>query len=382
MIYLDNAATKPLYPDVKKLIIDNLDEFGNASSLYDIGYNAYKKLEESREIIASLINAEPNEIYFTSGGSEADSQAIKTVLNNKNKGAHVITSSFEHPAVLNAINQCVNEDGNDINVRYVNPNISGLVDLNSIDSVMRGLHNKKLISIMYVNNEIGTIQPIKSITKLAHQYGAFMHTDAVQAVGTIPIDVKELGVDMLSASGHKFGAPKGIGFLYCKNGIQPYKLVCGGLQENGYRAGTQNVLGAMAMAKALEISCKYIDAYDGSGYVKHLRNMILDDIFNISGFRINGDPCGKVSGIINVSFEGVSGEEIQTLMNERGFAISTGSACHSGQAMISETLKAIQVPDEFVNGTIRISLGCLNTVEEVRKFTKNLKEVIEILRKY
>ena len=380
MIYFDNSSTKPLYPEVKKLIIDNLDEFGNASSLHDVGYSAYQKLEESREKIAALINAEPDEIYFTSGGSEADTQAIKTVLNSKNKNTHVITSSFEHPAVLNAINQCVYEDNNEIYASYVNADEHGLIKPNDIKICLH--NNTKLISIMYVNNEIGTIQPIKEIVAVAHEHSALMHTDAVQAVGTIPIDVKDIGVDMLSASGHKFGAPKGIGFLYCRRGITPYKLICGGQQENESRAGTQNVLWAMAMAKALEISYKHIDTTIGSGYVKYLNNMIIDSLFDIPDFRINGSAEHRVANIINVSFKGVSGEEIQTLMNERGFAISIGSACHNGSQEISETLKAIKVPDEYVHGTIRISLGCLNTVDEVRKFIKNLKEVVEILRKY
>lgn len=380
MIYFDNAATKNMYPDVKKLIVDNIDEFGNASSLYDVGYSAYKKLEESREKIATLINAEPSEVYFTSGGSEANTQALKTLLNSKNKNAHIVTSSFEHPSILDTIHQCVNEDDNGIDVAFVYPDEHGRINVNDFNSCLQ--HNTRLVSIMTINNEIGTIQPVGEIAEMAHKNGALMHTDAVQAVGTIPINTKALGIDMLSASGHKFGAPKGIGFLYCKKGIRPYKLIRGGLQENGSRAGTQNVLWAMAMAKALEISCKHLDSNIGNSYVKYMRDAIIDSLADVSDWRINGDMNYRSTGNLNISFKDVSGEEIQTLLNERGIAISVGSACHSGEVAISETLKAIKVPEEYVGGTIRISLSDMNTFEEIHKFTKNLKEVVEILRKY
>lgn len=380
MIYLDNSATKPLYPDVKQLIIDSLNEFGNASSLYDKGYEAYKKLEESREKIAQIINVEPGEIYFTSGGSEADTQAIKTVMNSKNKNSHIVTSSFEHPAVLDTVHQCVYDDDNNIYASYVTPNENGLI---APEDVKVCIHNNtKLVSIMAANNEIGTIQPIKEIADVVHEHDVLVHTDAVQAIGNIPIDVKELGVDMLSASGHKFGAPKGVGFLYCRKGLTPYKLIRGGQQENGYRAGTQNVLFAMAMAKALEISASHMKFNNSCAYIGLLRDTIVNGLSDVDDWRINGSMEYRLPGNLNVSFKDVSGEEIQTLLNERGFSISIGSACHSGQAEISETLKSIKVPREYVNGTIRITLSDMNTMEEVQKFIKNLKEVVEILRKY
>ena len=256
----------------------------------------------------------------------------------------------------------------------------GLIQPSDVNSCFHD--NTKLVSIMMVNNEIGTVQPIKEIAEVAHKHGALMHTDAVQAICSLPINVKDLGVDMLSASGHKFHAPKGIGFLYCKKDITPHKLIRGGMQENSARAGTQNVLAAMAMAKALEISYKHMDSSDGCSYVKYMRNAIIDLLSDVPDWRINGSQECRVHGNLNISFKDISGEEIQTLLNERNIAVSIGSACHSGRLKASDTLKAIKVPNEYVHGTIRVSLSCLNTMEEVYAFTKNLKEVVEILRKY
>lgn len=377
MIYLDNASTMPMPIEVQNVIVNNINLYGNASSTHYKGLRVRQKLEDARTRIAELINAEPEEIYFTSGGSEANTQAIRT---GAFEGGHIITSSFEHPSVCDAIHQFVYEENSGACVSYVQPDIIGLINPKSVESCIH--NNTKLISIMIVNNEIGTLQPIQEIAEIANKHEVFMHTDAVQAMGHWKIDVKELGVDLLSASGHKFGAPIGTGFLYCKKGLKPYKLIRGGGQENDSRAGTQNVIGAMAMAKALEIACANLDTDRGSSHIREMYNEIVYHLSNIENSRINGSLIDRVPNNINVSFMGLDGEEIQSLLNERNICVSTGSACHSGDKKVSETLKAIKVPDEYVNGTIRISLSDMNTMDEVNEFIKNLKEVIEILKRY
>lgn len=365
MIYLDNAATSPLLPEVKQFIIDNLDVYGNPSSLYSKGYEAKEMLENARQTIAECINANPEDIYFTSGSSESNAMATYDYA------SHIcLTSSLEHPSIMK----------NFKNIGWVYPNING--EINPIHIKEALTNYTKLISIVHVNSEIGTIQPIKEISEIAHENHSIMHSDMTQSMGHIPINIKDLGVDMASASGHKFGSPRGIGFLYCntENNIFPSKLLNGGPQERGYRAGTENVLGAAAMALALKISVDNLEK--NTKKIAKMREHIFYELVKFEDVRFNSPFANCIPGIINVSFRDLDGAEIQSMLDERGIAISTGSACHSGVKEPSSTLTSIEVPNDYIHGAIRISLSHMNTMDEIDEFLINLKEVIEILRKY
>ena len=365
MIYLDNAATSPILPEVKQFIIDNLDVYGNPSSLHQKGYEAKEMLENARQTIAECIHANPEDIYFTSGSSESNAMAIHDYA------SHVcLTSGIEHPSITKNFQI----------IDWVYPNINGEINPIHIRAMLQ--NNTRFISIVHVNSEIGTIQPIKDISEIAHERHSVMHSDMTQSIGHIPINIKDLGVDMASASGHKFGSPRGIGFLYCntENNIFPSKLLVGGPQERGYRAGTENVLGAAAMALALKIS---VDNLEKNTFkIAKMRERIFYELVKFGGVRFNSPFANCIPGIINVSFKNLDGAEIQSMLDERGIAISTGSACHSGIKEPSNTLTSIEVPNDYIHGAIRISLSHMNTMEEIDEFLVNLKEVIEILRKY
>lgn len=361
MIYLDNAATTPLCEAAKKAIINNLDNYGNPSSSYAHGHNALMLIEDSRERIAKCINAEPNEIYFTSGGSEADTWALN--------GKCSLASSIEHHAIQPTFKFKVTS--------------SGIADLKDIKQML--LSNKiyspikvNVVSCMMVNNEIGTIQPIKEIAEIAHEHGVLFHTDAVQSVGHIPIDVKKLNCDMLSASAHKFGGPKGTGFLYVKNGVDIPFLINGGKQEHAKRGGTENTLGIIAMAVALENAVKHI-AYNAYN-IKSLSDRLSSALLNVDGVYLNGSDIHRMSSNINVRIDGVSGQDFVAMADEFGICCSTGSACQEGIAAPSHVLKAIGLTDKEALSSVRFSLGHQNTLEEINYCCEIIPKIIKQLR--
>ena len=365
-----------------------LDEYGNASALYSQGFKAAERLEKARCDIAQCIGATPEEIYFTSGGSESDTQALMTIINSSSSDGTIITSNIEHSAVLNTANRINNEYPHH-NIILVPCNHRGFVKEVSLQKCFNNNKNglsrqiNTLVSIMMVNNEIGTIQDIKELTKVAHWNKALMHTDATQAMGHIPIDVSNLNVDMLSASAHKFHGPKGVGFLYCKSGITPYNLICGGSQEQGRRAGTENVVGIVGMAEALKIATRRMDA--SIVYVTALKNRIEEWASSRqlrNNIFFNTPRYCTAPGILNISFYGLNGQEIQSMLDERNISISTGSACHSGENKPSHVLQAIDNTPETLEGAIRISLSEMNTMQEVEMFLQELEAVINILTKY
>ena len=355
MIYLDHAATAPICEAAKKAIIEHLDDYGNPSSSYELGHKSLMLIEDARERIAKCINAEPNEIYFTSGGSEANTWA----LNNED---YSLSSTIEHHSV---------------HTSHKNPvDNHGMVITNILNHFIEWRTSP--VSFMFVNNEIGTIQPIKELTSRAHQGGALFHTDAVQAIGHVPIDVKELNVDMLSASGHKFGAPKGVGFLYVKNGIKMHPLIYGGKQEQGVRGGTENVLGIIAMAAALEDSIVHIK--ERNVYIKSLRDKFLLALLSINGVHLNGSLENRVVSNINIRIDGVKGQDLVALADQYGICISAGSACNEGNAEPSHVLKAIGLTDEEALSSIRITLGHENTEEEIDYCCDIFPKIINRLR--
>lgn len=345
MIYMDHAATTPLCDAAKEAILEHLDNYGNPSSVYEFGRQSRLLIEDARERIAKCINAEPDEIFFTSGGSEANTWAIKN---------HIIMSSkIEH----HSVDVFYKHD-------FLNVNKDGIVDLNSLSCIdSRFARMIEMTSCMYVNNEIGTIQPIKEMVPIVHGKNMLFHTDAVQAIGHMPIDVKDLGVDMLSASAHKFGGMKGCGFLYIKNGTNVSKLIKGGKQENSMRGGTENVLGIISMAAALEDAVERME--ERNKYIKKLRDTMLNKLLQIEGAHLNGSLEQRTVSNINVRFDGTSGSRLVALCDLYGLCISSGSACNEGEATPSHVLKAIGLSDEEALSSIRITLGHQNTIEEV-----------------
>lgn len=345
MIYMDHAATTPLCEAAKKTIIEHLDTFGNPSSTHALGNESRVLIENARERIAKCINADPSEIYFTSGGSEANTLA----LNNRRYSA---SSKFEHHSVVSDWPKIsITKDGF-IKAHKLNNMLSEWWDIPFT-----------VMSCMYVNNEIGTIQPVKELSTIAHRYGILFHTDAVQAMPYIPIDVKDLGCDMLSASGHKFGSPKGIGFIYANERSRIKPIIYGGKQENGIRPGTENVLGILAMAAALEDTVEHMG--ERNEYVKTLRDSLLDKLLKIDGAHLNGSLENRIPGNINIRFDGVSGARLVTLCSLYGIYISAGSACNEGTPEPSHVLKSIGLSDSEALSSVRITLGHHNTEEDV-----------------
>ncbi len=370
IIYADHAATTKLDCDAFEAMKPYLlDFYGNASQPYSFSRLSKKALKESREIIAKCINAKPEEIIFTSGGTESDNWAIKTICYFKEK-KQLITSKIEHSAVIHSA-KAVEKMG--IDVFYLKAMEDGVITPDELSGVIS--EETGLVSIMLVNNEIGSIQPIQKLVQVAHQYGALFHTDAVQAVGHIHVDVQELGVDMLSASAHKFNGPKGIGFLYIKEGtlINPY--IDGGAQEFSLRAGTENIASIVGMAYALKKNCQNIE--ENKNKIIKLENMlisILNQDNNIEFVRNGGSNI--LPGNISLSFKGQDGEAILHRLDLRGICVSTGSACNGGNINISHVLKAIQLSEDYAKGTIRISLGKENTEEEISIIANEIKRII------
>ena len=370
MIYADNAATTKLDSDAFDAMKYFLTEdYGNASQPYSYARSAKKALREARATIAECIGALPEEIFFTSGGTESDNWAIKS-LPDKGEQIAVITSEIEHHAVLNA---CAATERTGKSVKYLPVDRKGVVSGNELENALT--NTVKLVSIMLVNNEIGTIEPVSELAGIAHQHGALFHTDAVQAVGHIPVDVKKLGVDMLSASGHKFNAPKGVGFLYIKKGVEIYPYADGGAQESGRRAGTENIASIVAMAIALKNNCNQMAETE-------IRLMNIEKVFmrviDDSGLKyIRNGSYRHTPGSINISFKDADGEMLLHRLDLKGICISTGSACDSQNTQISHVIKAIGVPEEYAKGTVRISFGKYNTELEATEVATAIVGILQ-----
>lgn len=362
-IYADNAATTKLSSTALDAMLPWLQsDFSNPSQPYSFSRAAKAAIKESRQIIADCIGASPDEIFFTSGGTESDNWAIKESSISRT----IITSEIEHHAVLNS---CKAMAARGADVKYLRPTRDGVIVPDDLEKIISDM---SLVSVMLANNEIGTIQPIRELCGIAHIHGAIFHTDAVQAVGHIPTNVKNLGVDMLSASAHKFNGPKGVGFLYIKNGTMILPLHDGGSQEHGKRAGTENVAGIVGMATALKENCERI-----SETAKRLRGyekLLIDNLFGLDYIQNGID--NHLPGVINLSFKGASGEAILHRMDLKGICISTGSACDSVNTQVSHVIRAIGVPKEYAQGTIRISLGADNTEQDVIKIANDLKQIL------
>lgn len=367
-VYADNAATTKLDSDAFEAMKPFLlEEYGNASQPYSFSRSAKEALKEAREIIASCINADPDEIYFTSGGTESDNWAIKGFAFSR-KTAKIVTSAIEHHAILNS---CKAIEKLGCSVEYLPVTGEGIVEPSSLDAVIP--ESATLVSIMFANNEIGTIEPIKALAEVAHAKEALFHTDAVQAVGHVNIDVKELGVDMLSASAHKFNGPKGIGFLYIKRGTNVNSLNDGGAQEFGMRAGTENIASIIGMAVALKKNCDQIEG--NAKYISDIEKRLLSGISKLDYIR-NG-ASDHIPGNISLSFAGADGEAILHRMDFKGICISTGSACDSVNTQVSHVIKAIGVENKYAKGTIRISLCKDNTFEDVDEIASAIASIIK-----
>ena len=370
-VYADNAATTKL----DKVAFDAMspflmDEYGNASQPYAFARSPKKALQEARETIASWIGASPDEIFFTSGGTESDNWAIKGIVMSDEGNHTIITSSFEHHAVLHS---CAALERKGHRVIYLRPDDNGVISANELREKIT--EDTKLVSIMFANNEIGSIQPIEDLCKIAHSKGALFHTDAVQAVGHVKIDVKSLGIDMMSASAHKFNGMKGCGFLYVHKGCQLPSYADGGSQESGHRAGTENIPGIVAMATALKNNCSQLD--ENKDRIARLEQELLRQLkeTHIPFLRNGGESI--LPGLVSLSFPGADGEAILHRMDLMGICISTGSACNSQDTEISHVLKAIELNEDYAKGTIRISLGKYNTMEDVDKIVRGLEKILK-----
>lgn len=373
IIYFDNSATTRIKTEVLNEMMPFLTtEYGNPSSLYSIGRKSKKTIENARKQVAELLNCNPHEVFFTAGGSESDNLALKGfAYANREKGNHVITSKIEHHAILET---CENLEKQGFEVSYINVDEEGIIKLEELQNAIKP--STILISVMAANNEIGTIQPIEQIAQIAHSHNITFHTDAVQAAGNMHIDVTKMGIDMLSISGHKIGAPKGIGALYVKDGIKLEKIINGGHQEKDKRAGTENVAGIVGIGKACEIANKNMDTHIKyltklrDYYISRLQKEMLDRI------RINGTMEKRLPGNANVSFEGANGSELIFKLDEKGICVSSGSACSSGDTAPSHVLKAINVPEKYLNSAIRTTFGDNNTFEQIDYLINCLKIAI------
>ena len=375
-IYLDNAATTKLDDEVLQEMMAYLREnYGNASSIYKLGRESRKAVEDAREKIAKILNCKPTEIYFTAGGSESDNTAIKGIAKaNKEKGNHIITSKIEHPAVLETCKQLEKEG---FEITYVSVDENGIVNLDELKKSIKP--TTILITIMFANNEIGTIQPIEEIGKIAKENNIYFHTDAVQAVGNIEIDVEKLNIDSLSLSGHKFYGPKGIGALYVRTGIKFEKFISGGHQERNKRAGTENVAGIVGMGKAIELAYSNLDEHNKK--IKELRDYYVEQVKEkIPYIKINGDIEKRLPGNSNISFRFIEGESLLLNLDLKGICASSGSACTSGSLDPSHVLLAIGLPHEIAHGSLRISIGKYNTKEEIDYLIESLVEIVNRLR--
>ena len=375
-IYADHAATTAMSEAAIEAMTRCMrEEYGNPSSLYRIGQRAREVLEQAREDVASVINAEAREVYFTSGGSEADNQAIRSAaLAGKKKGKnHIISTSFEHHAVLHTLEQLKSE-GFDVTLLPVHE--KGVVLPEEVEGAIRP--ETALVTVMYANNEIGTIQPIREIGTICKTHGVLFHTDAVQAVGPLAIDVKAENIDYLSASAHKFHGPKGTGFLYARKGVPLLPLINGGAQEKGKRAGTENLPGIVGMAAALKETVAERDAE--AARLTVLRDRLIAGLNEIPHSALNGDAEKRLPGNVSFCFEGIEGESLLLLLDEKGISASSGSACTSGSLDPSHVLLAIGRVHDVAHGSLRLTLGRENTPEDVEYIISAVKDVVSYLR--
>lgn len=375
-VYADNAATTPVHAKAAEAMLACLqEEYGNPSSLHTVGQRAKELLDQARADVAACLGAGAREIYFTGGGSEADNQALLTgaMLGAKKGKTHLITTAFEHHAVLHAMKRL---EKLGFTVTYLDVHEDGVVRPEDVAAALT--EDTALVSVMLVNNEIGTLQPVAEIAKLCHEKGVLVHTDAVQAVGHIPVDVKALDVDMLSLSGHKFHAPKGVGALYCRRGIRPEILIEGGAQEFGRRGGTENLPGIVAMAAALKEATENLARE--MDQVTALREKLIAGLETIPHSRLNGNRTLRCPGTVNFCFEGIEGESLLLLLDAKGVAASSGSACTSGSLDPSHVLLAIGRVHDVAHGSLRLSLSEYNTDEEVDHILQVVPEVVQYLR--
>lgn len=376
MIYLDHAATTKISPAARDAMIAALDTYGNPSSVHTLGQQASAELGRARETIARQLGASPREIYFTSGGSEGDNQALLTGAKNGAAAGkrHIISTAMEHHAVLHTL-EALEQQG--FYVTYLKPDSEGRISPRQLEEAIRP--DTALVSVIYVNNETGSIQPIRELAAVCHGHEIPLHTDAVQAVGHIPVDVKADGMDFLTLSAHKFHGPRGIGALYVRRGIRLHSLIDGGGQERGKRAGTENLPGIVGMAAALEEETAQLKKH--MDYVEGLRNTLAAGLREIPHARINESPQHHAPGIVNVSFAGVEGESLLLLLDGAGICASAGSACSAGSLEPSHVLLSMGIPRDIVQGSLRLSLDHSNTPEEVSEAIAQVRAVVERLRK-
>ena len=375
-VYADNAATTQMSRTAIEAMLPYMETiYGNPSSLHSVGQQAAEALQSARERVAKCLNASPREIYFTSGGSEADNQAILSAarLGERKGKKHIISTAFEHHAVLHTLKK-LEKEGFEVELLPVGP--TGTVTAQQVKDAIR--EDTCLVTVMYANNEIGSILPIAEIGQVCHDAGVLFHTDAVQAAGHIPIDVKAQSIDMLSLSAHKFHGPKGIGLLYARQGVPLTSLIEGGAQERGKRAGTENIPAIMGMAAALEEACAHID--ENAEKVSALRDRLIAGLSNIPHSALNGDPVNRLPGNVSFCFEGIEGESLLLLLDAKGICASSGSACTSGSLDPSHVLLAIGRPHEVAHGSLRLSLCEWNSDEDVERILEAVPEVVSYLR--
>ena len=375
-VYADNAATTC----VSRAALDAmfpylLEDYGNPSSLYAFGQKAQEALQEARETVAKCIGATPREIYFTSGGSEADNQAIVSAarVGARHGKKHLISTKFEHHAVLHTLKKLEKEG---FEVTLLDVHADGVVRLEDVEAAIRP--DTCLVTVMFANNEIGTIQPIREIGALCRERGIPFHTDAVQAAGHMPIDVVEMNIDMLSMSGHKFHAPKGVGVLYAKRNMPLVNIIEGGAQERGKRAGTENVAGIVALAAALKESCEHME--ENTAKILPMRDKLFTELSKIPHSKINGSLEHHVPGTVNMCFEGIEGESLLLLLDREGICASSGSACTSGSLDPSHVLLSIGLPHEVAHGSLRLSIGEYNSMDEIDHIIEVVPKVVAYLR--
>ena len=376
MIYFDHAATTKISPAARDAMISALDIYGNPSSVHTLGQQASAELGRARETIARQLGASPREIYFTSGGSEGDNQALLTGAKNGAAAGkkHIISTAMEHHAVLHTL-EALEQQG--FSVTYLKPDSEGRISPRQLEEAIRP--DTALVSVMYVNNETGSVQPIRELAAVCHGHEIPLHTDAVQAVGHIPVDVKADGVDFLTLSAHKFHGPRGIGARYVRRGIRLQSLIDGGGQERGKRAGTENLPGIAGMAAALEEETAQLKRH--MDYVEGLRHTLVAGLREIPHARINESPQHHAPGIVNVSFAGVEGESLLLLLDGAGICASAGSACSAGSLEPSHVLLSMGIPRDIAQGSLRLSLDHSNTPEEVAETIAQVRAVVERLRK-
>ena len=375
-VYLDNAATTKTHPEVVEAMLPYFTEkYGNPSAIYDFASQSKSGVTTAREQIASLIGARTEDIYFTAGGSEADNWALKAAVEAYgNKGKHVITTAIEHHAILHTADYLEKQG---CEVTYIPVDEYGMIRLSDLEAAIRP--DTILISVMFANNEIGTVQPIKEIGAIAKKHGILFHTDAVQAYGHVPINVDEMNIDMLSASGHKFNGPKGIGFLYIRKGVKIRSFVHGGAQERKRRAGTENVPGIVGMGKAAQLAKDSMD--ERMKYEIGLRDYLIDEVMQKIPFtRLNGHRYDRLPNNVNFSFQFIEGESLLIMLDMAGICASSGSACTSGSLDPSHVLLAIGLPHEIAHGSLRLTLSEETTKEDIDYVVENLVQIVERLR--